>query len=129
MSDSDEYGSDVEESDAEVSVEDEFENDIAISDEDVTGVVEEMSSADIDTDTDDQGIEGELDPDDEVVVHEVVDVSHPGPTGDPRVDDALARLDDLTQLPTADHVRVYDEVQQRLASALGDLDPHTSTGT
>ncbi len=120
MSDSYEYDPDV-----EVSVEDEFGNDIAASGEDVVSVIEEMAPVDLDTDSDDHGLGDEHDADDEVAVDVV---SHPGPTGDPRVDDALARLDDLTQLPTADQVGVFDEVQQRLAAALGDLDPHTSTG-
>jgi hypothetical protein len=43
-------------------------------------------------------------------------------TGDPRVDDAVARLDDLAGLPVAEHPAVFEHVQQRLAEALGDLD-------
>jgi hypothetical protein len=44
-------------------------------------------------------------------------------TGDARVDAATARLDELADLPTADHVAVYDDVHQRLQDALADADP------
>ncbi|MDR0343594.1 MAG: hypothetical protein LBI49_10905 [Nocardiopsaceae bacterium] len=43
-------------------------------------------------------------------------------TGDPRVDGALSRLDDLAGLPVAEHPAVFEQVHQRLAEALGDLD-------
>lgn len=43
-------------------------------------------------------------------------------TGDSRVDDALSRLDDLAELPLAEHPAVFGYVQERLAEALGDLD-------
>ena len=43
-------------------------------------------------------------------------------TGDARVDDAVARLDDLAALPVADHVAVFEYVHERLTEALGDLD-------
>lgn len=43
-------------------------------------------------------------------------------TGDPRVDDAVARLDDLAGLPLAEHLAVYEYVHERLTEALGDLD-------
>jgi hypothetical protein len=57
--------------------------------------------------------------------------SEPGPqagpgqwpaTGDPRVDEAVARLDGLAGLPVAEHPAVFEDVHQRLAGALGDLD-------
>jgi hypothetical protein len=44
------------------------------------------------------------------------------PTGDARVDDAVARLDDLAALPVAEHVAVFEYVHERLTEALGDLD-------
>jgi hypothetical protein len=44
-------------------------------------------------------------------------------TGDARVDAATARLDELADLPTADHVAVYDDVHHRLQDALADVDP------
>ena len=44
-------------------------------------------------------------------------------TGDARVDAATARLDELADLPTADHVPVYDDVHHRLQDALADTDP------
>ena len=43
-------------------------------------------------------------------------------TGDPGVDEAVARLDDLAGLPVAGHPAVFEHVQRRLAEALGDLD-------
>jgi hypothetical protein len=45
-------------------------------------------------------------------------------TGDARVDDAVARLDDLAALPVAEHVAVFEYVHERLTEALGDLDVH-----
>jgi hypothetical protein len=43
-------------------------------------------------------------------------------TGDARVDAATARLDEVTDLPTAEHVGVYDDVHRRLQDALADAD-------
>ena len=45
-------------------------------------------------------------------------------TGDPRVDDAVARLDDLAGLPITEHLAVFEYVHERLTEALGDLDVH-----
>jgi hypothetical protein len=45
-------------------------------------------------------------------------------TGDPRVDDAVARLDDLAGLPLAEHLAVFEYVHELLTEALGDLDVH-----
>jgi len=45
-------------------------------------------------------------------------------TGDARVDDAVARLDDLAALPVAEHLAVFEYVHERLTEALGDLDVH-----
>lgn len=42
-------------------------------------------------------------------------------TGEPRVDDALARLSDLTNLPVHEHVAVFEDVQRRLHETLADL--------
>jgi hypothetical protein len=44
-------------------------------------------------------------------------------TGDPRVDEALGRLDELAGLPVTEHPPVFEHVHARLAEALGDLDP------
>ena len=46
--------------------------------------------------------------------------------GDPRVDDAVARLDDLAELPVAEHLAVFEYVHERLTEALGDLDVHAT---
>jgi sirohydrochlorin ferrochelatase len=43
-------------------------------------------------------------------------------TGDPRVDEALGRLDELAGLPVTEHPAVFEHVHARLAEALGDLD-------
>lgn len=43
-------------------------------------------------------------------------------TGDPRVDDALSRLEELAQLPVTEHLSVYEDVHRRLHDALADLD-------
>lgn len=42
-------------------------------------------------------------------------------TGEARVDDALGRLTDLTDLPVHEHVAVFEDVQRRLHETLADL--------
>ncbi|CAB4331478.1 MAG: hypothetical protein F2839_01100 [Actinobacteria bacterium] len=42
-------------------------------------------------------------------------------TGEPRVDDALARLTDLQTLPVDEHLEVFEDVQRRLHDTLADL--------
>lgn len=42
-------------------------------------------------------------------------------TGEARVDDALGRLTDLTNLPVHEHVAVFEDVQRRLHETLADL--------
>lgn len=42
-------------------------------------------------------------------------------TGEPRVDDAIARLSDLSSLPVQEHVAVFEDVQRRLHDTLADL--------
>lgn len=49
-------------------------------------------------------------------------VRHRADTGDARVDDALSRLDELPELPIAEHPAVFEHVHERLAEALGDLE-------
>lgn len=44
------------------------------------------------------------------------------PTGDERVDEAVAPLARLTDAPVADHPAVLDEVHQRLGEILAQLD-------
>jgi hypothetical protein len=44
-------------------------------------------------------------------------------TGEPRVDEALARLDDLAGLPVTEHGEVFEHVHRRLREVLGELDP------
>ena len=43
-------------------------------------------------------------------------------TGEARVDAATARLEEIPDLPTSDHVAVYDDVHRRLQDALSDAD-------
>lgn len=43
-------------------------------------------------------------------------------TSEARVDAATARLDEVADLPTTDHVAVYDDVHRRLQDALADAD-------
>ncbi len=62
----------------------------------------------------------------EVESVEVEEVEDPLATADPRVDDAVARLAELRDLPTVDHVAVYEDIHSRLHDALADLgDPAT----
>ena len=46
-------------------------------------------------------------------------------TGDPQVEEALARLDGLGDLPDGGHVEAYEHVYQRLHGLLDDLDKVT----
>lgn len=43
-------------------------------------------------------------------------------TGEPRVDAALARLDELTDRPVTEHRAVFEDVHRRLRDVLGELD-------
>jgi hypothetical protein len=43
-------------------------------------------------------------------------------TGEPRVDAALARLDELDGLPVTEHRTVFEDVHRRLRDVLGELD-------
>jgi hypothetical protein len=49
---------------------------------------------------------------------------HDGPaaTGEPSVDGAIRRLDDLDAAPLDEHVTVFDEVHRLLHDALTELD-------
>ena len=56
-------------------------------------------------------------------VEESVDEAAPvfEPTGEPRVDDAAARLHDIDAAPTSEHVAIFEDVHGRLQEALRDL--------
>ena len=43
-------------------------------------------------------------------------------TGEPRVDAALARLDELTGRPVTEHRAIFEDVHRRLRDVLGELD-------
>lgn len=44
------------------------------------------------------------------------------PTGDERVDAALARLDELARTAVAEHVEIFDDVRHRLQDVLTSID-------
>ena len=46
----------------------------------------------------------------------------PEPTGVPAVDEAVADVSRLDELPTSEHVAIYDAVHRKLQDALADLD-------
>ena len=50
-------------------------------------------------------------------------------TGEPRVDAALARLDDLAGRPVAEHRAIFEEVHRRLRDVLGELDSRQPPAT
>jgi hypothetical protein len=43
-------------------------------------------------------------------------------TGEPRVDEALARLDELAGRPVTEHRAIFEDVHRRLRDVLGELD-------
>lgn len=43
-------------------------------------------------------------------------------TGENRVDEALAKLDELAGLPVTEHPAVFEQVHERLREVLGELD-------
>lgn len=43
-------------------------------------------------------------------------------TGEPRVDAALARLDELAERPVTEHRAIFEDVHRRLRDVLGELD-------
>jgi hypothetical protein len=61
-------------------------------------------------------------------------VADPAPTGDARVDEAVAALNRLKGRPADEHVAVLEEVHGRLRDILGELDetpepPQPATGS
>lgn len=107
----------------------EFDQDLESED-----LVDELvESADLDDDSDidedDEDFEDEVDSDDELdLADEAPTSSRPQVvmsalpiTGEPRVDDALGRLGDLSNLPVHEHVAVFEDVQRRLHETLADL--------
>lgn len=44
------------------------------------------------------------------------------PTGEPRVDAALARLDELPALPVTEHAQVFEDIHRGLEDVLDELD-------
>jgi hypothetical protein len=56
-------------------------------------------------------------------------VPQPQPTGDSRVDDAIAGLAGLSDLPLDEHPAVLEDVHDRLREILGELGPVSPAGT
>jgi hypothetical protein len=52
----------------------------------------------------------------------------PAVTGEPRVDAALARLDELPELPVTEHRAVFEHVHKSLTDVLGELDAGLPAG-
>jgi hypothetical protein len=50
------------------------------------------------------------------------------PTGEARVDEAMASLDELHRLPVTEHPPVFEQVHRRLREVLGELDPGPDGG-
>ncbi|MCZ4096565.1 hypothetical protein G3I60_41985 [Streptomyces sp. SID13666] len=50
----------------------------------------------------------------------------PAPTGQAAVDTLIVRLSDADDLPTADHIEVYEDVHRGLREALTALDDNRS---
>jgi hypothetical protein len=50
------------------------------------------------------------------------EASRESATGEPRVDAALARLDELAGRPVTEHRPVFEDVHRRLRDVLGELD-------
>lgn len=101
--------------------------------------MDEDLEQDFDDDADDADDDDDEDADDDAeqpsASEQAVDLDGPNPraaapsvglqtlpvTGEPRVDDALARLTDLSSLPVDEHVGVFEDVQRRLHDTLADL--------
>jgi hypothetical protein len=63
-----------------------------------------------------------IEPVEDATAQELARWEPPEPTGVPAVDDALAPLAELDDLPTGEHVPYYEAVHRRLQDALADLD-------
>jgi hypothetical protein len=69
------------------------------------------------------GVDGEAaDDPSQTQAHEVRPEPADAATGNAAVDDATRLLDRLDELPTAEHVEVFEDVHRRLEDALTDLD-------
>jgi hypothetical protein len=98
-------------------------------DHDFIDVLTHGESSEEDDDDDDEFAEDEVETFfDETAVESVIDNAEPTVvmmslpvTGEPRVDDAIARLSDLSSLPVDEHVAVFEDVQRRLHDTLADL--------
>ena len=71
--------------------------------------------------TDEKALQGADDKDQDLDTERAV--AEAPPTGDPRVDDAVAGLSRLKGRPVEEHVAVLEEVHGRLRDILDDLGP------
>ena len=108
---------------------------LAVDEEIVTQTIETDGLDDEDDSDEDDSDEDDSDEDDEDVSESLVDetsievTSQPSGitlptlpiTGEPRVDDALARLGDLAGMPVSEHAEVFEDVHRRLHGTLADL--------
>jgi hypothetical protein len=85
-----------------------------------------VSEADSQYDSPDEALDGE--PADVQTATSAAEASDlagwelPEPTGVPAVDEAVADVSRLDELPTSEHVAIYDAVHRKLQDALADLD-------
>jgi len=70
----------------------------------------------------DQGETDALDPDGQGSLDRDGPPGQRPATGEPRVDAALARLDELTGRPVTEHRAIFEDVHRRLRDVLGELD-------
>ena len=102
---------DAEESDSDVDEEDSDE-----SDDDSQDDFDDVAAEDTDYDGQRAATAELVAPVKQTVVIETLPI-----TGEPRVDDALARLSDLEGLPVHEHGDVFEDVRRRLHGTLSDL--------
>jgi hypothetical protein len=70
----------------------------------------------------DQGESDALDPDGQGGLDRDGPPGQRPATGEPRVDAALARLDELAGRPVTEHRAIFEDVHRRLRDVLGELD-------
>ena len=106
--------------DVDADLDDEFEDEsdsVNIAgglDQDIEDDLDEDIDEDIDVDSDDEDYT-------QAPTKPVIAMATLPITGEPRVDDAMARLTDLANLPVHEHVEVFEDVQRRLHETLADL--------
>ncbi len=107
-------------------VDEESISDFATQDADTAGDVETDASRDLETDDGDVAADLETIADADTAIESAIDEpgtwSLPDATGVSSVDAAMAELGRLDELPTSEHVAVYEDLHRQLQDALADLD-------